>query len=372
MRITQIRPVLPVDYAVEQFLSCSNRLLILGFNATLTESVDTPGRRGADQIKEMDLKLNPELKGPLTTLCNDPKTTVVVLSGNRRDLLDENFGEFDLWLAAEHGMFLRHTRGHWMTTMPEHLNLDWVPSLKHVFEYFRDRTPRSHFEPRETSLVWNYKYADFEFGRLQARDMLQHLSTGPISNASVEVVQGSRSVEVRAVGVTKGAAIDRILGEIVHSKPLTSPIDYVLCIGHFLEKDEDVYTFFEPELPSGDVSYPRTKAVDGLKLPGERRPPPKLPPSKGCGSPKTSSHGKSHHQRSSSNSHEKRHSNHNGGTPTQRQSLERTSWSVLDLNKEDYFSCAVGRTRTSARYMLGSSDDVASFLKRLAEAAASS
>ena len=34
----------------------------------------------------------------------------------------------------------------------------------------------------------------------------------------------------------QGSAIDRILGEIVHSKPLTSPIDYVLCIGHFLEK----------------------------------------------------------------------------------------------------------------------------------------
>lgn len=45
--------------------------------------------------------------------------------------------------------------------------------------------------------------ADVEFGRLQARDMLQHLWTGPISNASVDVVQGSRSVEVRAAGVTK-------------------------------------------------------------------------------------------------------------------------------------------------------------------------
>jgi trehalose 6-phosphate synthase/phosphatase len=46
-------------------------------------------------------------------------------------------------------------------------------------------------------------HADVEFGRLQARDMLQHLWTGPISNAAVDVVQGSRSVEVRSVGVTK-------------------------------------------------------------------------------------------------------------------------------------------------------------------------
>ena len=44
---------------------------------------------------------------------------------------------------------------------------------------------------------------DVEFGKIQARDLLQHLWTGPISNASVDVVQGSRSVEVRAVGVTK-------------------------------------------------------------------------------------------------------------------------------------------------------------------------
>lgn len=34
----------------------------------------------------------------------------------------------------------------------------------------------------------------------------------------------------------QGAAIDRILGEIVHSKSISAPIDYVLCIGHFLGK----------------------------------------------------------------------------------------------------------------------------------------
>ena len=45
--------------------------------------------------------------------------------------------------------------------------------------------------------------ADVEFGRLQARDLLQHLWTGPISNAPVDIVQGSKSVEVRPVGVSK-------------------------------------------------------------------------------------------------------------------------------------------------------------------------
>ncbi|KAM1057757.1 hypothetical protein ACFX13_031725 [Malus domestica] len=166
---------------------------------------------------------HPDLKETLSALHNDPTTTTVVLSGSDRNVLDDNFGELDTWLAAENRMFLRLTKGESMTTMPEHLNMEWIGSVKQVFVYFTERIPRSHFELIETSLVWNYKYVDVDFGRLQARDMLQHLWTGPISNASVDVVEGSRSVEVQAVGLTKGAAIDRILGEIIHSKSMTSP-----------------------------------------------------------------------------------------------------------------------------------------------------
>jgi hypothetical protein len=59
-----------------------------GFNATLTEPVDTPGSRG-DQIKEMELKVHPGLKEPLKALCSDPKTTIVVLSGSDRNVLDD-------------------------------------------------------------------------------------------------------------------------------------------------------------------------------------------------------------------------------------------------------------------------------------------
>ncbi len=50
--------------------------------------MDTPGSRG-DQIKEMELKLHPGLKEPLKVLCSDPKTTIVVLSGSDRSVLDD-------------------------------------------------------------------------------------------------------------------------------------------------------------------------------------------------------------------------------------------------------------------------------------------
>ncbi|KAK2642639.1 hypothetical protein Ddye_024402 [Dipteronia dyeriana] len=365
LRTCQIPPSLPIRDAVDSYFQSSNRLIILGFNSTLTVPRDSMGRRGA-QIREMELKLHPDLKEPLKKLCDDQLTTIVVLSGSGRSVLDDNFGEYNMWLAAENGMFLRLTTGEWMTTMPEHLNMDWVDSVKHVFEYFTERTPRSHFELRETSLVWNYKYADIEFGRLQARDMLQHLWSGPISNAAVDVVQGGRSVEVRAVGVSKGAAIDRILGEIVHHKGMKAPIDYVLCIGHFLQKDEDVYTFFEPELPfEPPPPIPRAKVADAVRA------------SKSQFSPGKSGTKVARFRKQRSLSAIERGVTNNlttGGwwpTARDRMALHEGS-SVLDLKGDHYFSCAVAKKRSNARYLLGSSSAVVALLKDLGEYSVSS
>lgn len=51
--------------------------------------MESSGRRGGDQIKEMELKLHPDLKGPLSVLCEDKQTTVIVLSGSDRSVLDD-------------------------------------------------------------------------------------------------------------------------------------------------------------------------------------------------------------------------------------------------------------------------------------------
>lgn len=120
-----------------------------------------------------------------------------------------------------------------------------------------------------------------------------------------------------------------------------------------------MYTFFEPVLPSDGVGIARTKQTDGLKSPGEKRPPPKLPAKSGS----KSSQGKS---RPSPNLDKKM--TNNSCASGRRQSPEKISWNVLDLKGDNYFSCSVGRTRTNARYLLHSSDDVVSFLKKIARA----
>ena len=37
----------------------------------------------------------------------------------------QNFSEYNMWLAAENGMFLRPTSDEWRTTMTENLSMDW-------------------------------------------------------------------------------------------------------------------------------------------------------------------------------------------------------------------------------------------------------
>jgi trehalose 6-phosphate synthase/phosphatase len=110
---------------------------------------------------------------------------------------------------------------------------DWMESVQLVFDYFCERTPRSFVELRETSVVWNYKYADVEFGRLQARDLLQHLWTGPISNAPVDIVQVQRS---SAVSVTVALVGVSLLADLSRPAAWASAVEHVVichaCMKH--------------------------------------------------------------------------------------------------------------------------------------------
>ena len=281
--------------------------------------------------------------------------------------------------------------------MVETSNFDWIESVQLVFDYFCERTPRSYVETRETSLVWSYKYADPDFGRQQARDLLQHLWTGPISNAAVDVIQGAKSVEVRPIGVSKGAAIERIVsmmgecgssslieteevvmqddedGETGGAKQATNHaaapegsepsetrslkkverrrVDFVMCCGHFLGRDEDIFEYIER---CSDAS---------ASLEGPRREPSKtVAKSKG-----TANFGGRPADKNGEGANEKANVSAGGAKP---------SGGAADGDAEDagpttvttfgkHYTCTVGRKRSGAGYYVNDSDDIAELLGNL-------
>lgn len=130
----------------------------------------------------------------------------------------------------------------------------------------------------------------------------------------------------------------------------------------FFIQDEDIYTFFEPELPAPSPSISRVNSpspVNGL-----------VPhPSANKGGSNISCSSLKH---PFSAPDKKPCSNGNGnGTGWWSALREKITVhegsSVLDLKSENYFSFTVGRKRSSARYLLNSSADVASLLDELAE-----
>ncbi|PSC73982.1 Alpha,alpha-trehalose-phosphate synthase [UDP-forming] 1 [Micractinium conductrix] len=256
LRTRNIPPALDLEAAVGCYRRSRRRLLVLGYNATLTTAVEAPWqpKKHFDQIQALT-RVNPAAYSCLAALAQNPLVDIVVISGGEKQRLEEVFSDLPIWLAAENGAVVRPPGSKDWATLMDAGSSEWKESVQLVFEYFCERTPRSFVEQRGTSLVWNYKYADVEFGRIQARDLLQHLLTGPISNAPVDIVRGSKSVEVRPVGVSKGALMEKILGYMAeHGRGGVEQTEFVMVAGHFLARDENVFTLFEGGEPNSSGS----------------------------------------------------------------------------------------------------------------------
>ena len=420
----------PTKFALTSFDPCD--LVLKGFNATLTIQADSSKRQVRSGVLPMKpiktaTRIHPISQECLQRLCDDPTTTLCIFSGSERNRLSQAFAHLPkLWIAAENGCFIRpplegkHCQlgaggtGKWIT-MVETSNLDWIESVQLVFDYFCERTPRSYVETRETSLVWSYKYADPDFGRQQARDLLQHLWTGPISNAAVDVIQGAKSVEVRPIGVSKGAAVERIVsmmgecgssslvrreegyeysppdsnetrefvslagqtnvglrmaafrttdslltgkGEQDHQDTAISPgaiehrqVDFVMCCGHFLGRDEDIFEY---------INCGSSALIRHRHIPVAQQPPNQKNKTPHLIESSTGSLWESDQQVNEA------HSKKNGDASDAIESKgnDDNKPSILTTFRTP-ITCTVGRKRSGAGYYVNDSDDIAELLATL-------
>ncbi|PHT56149.1 hypothetical protein CQW23_04635 [Capsicum baccatum] len=120
--------------------------------------------------------------------------------------------------------------------------------------------------------------------------------------------------------------------------------------------DEDIYKFFEPEPNHGQAPTTRTKAASHLN-----RTTPNHSAGKSSGH-RTASY-KVGQQASTLEKKAVSKDNKNFWSMLRDRMTVHEGSSVLDLKADNYFSCAVGRSCSEARYLLGSSADVVSLLK---------
>ncbi len=89
---------------------------------------------------------------------------------------------------------------------------EWKAQVRPILERFTDRTPGSLIEEKTASLAWHYRMTEAEFGARQAKELLLHLEA-ILTNLPVEVLAGSKVVEIRLHGVHKGNVVPVAIAE---------------------------------------------------------------------------------------------------------------------------------------------------------------
>ncbi len=175
------------------FRNSSNRLLFLDYDGTLVPFVPRPELALPDK----------NLKEILDILSNTMNTELVLISGRDRKTIDAWFGSMKLNLIAEHGIWLKEKDKDWELLKP--LTNNWILEIKNLMEIYVDRLPGSFIEEKEYSIVWHYRNAHKERADTLAKELVDNL-INLTANLDLQILQGSKVVEVRNSGANKGTA----------------------------------------------------------------------------------------------------------------------------------------------------------------------
>ncbi|EEE69604.1 hypothetical protein OsJ_29161 [Oryza sativa Japonica Group] len=216
---------LSLEHFASSYKKTNRRLIFMDYDGTLVPQSSVNKVPSAEVISI------------LTSLCNDPKNCVFIVSGRDRTTLSEWFASCDkLGIAAEHGYFIRWNKeGEWETSSSAQ-DCEWKNIAEPIMEVYKETTDGSAIETKESGLVWHYQDADHDFGSCQAKELVSHLER-VLANEPVVVKRGHQIVEVKPQGVSKGIAVDTVIRTVINNE--NAP-DFLMCIGND-RSDEDMF-----------------------------------------------------------------------------------------------------------------------------------
>lgn len=188
------------EQLVHDFRRARRRTLFLDYDGTLVPFALAP----------QAARPTPELLAVLRDLTEDPRNEVVLISGRGKNTLWDWFAELQITLVAEHGVWTRRPGQDWQLAKP--LDNRWKSTILPVLQNYADRLPGASVEEKEYSIVWHYRAADPELGSSLAKELVDDLVSFT-ANINVQVLQGSKVVEVKCAGITKGDAAGPLLSD---------------------------------------------------------------------------------------------------------------------------------------------------------------
>jgi trehalose 6-phosphate synthase/phosphatase len=229
---------------IGDYRKSKKRLLLLDYDGTLVSFAKTPEEASPDS----------ELIKLLRGLAKDARNKIVIISGRDKDTLDLWFGDLNVGLAAEHGVWIREVGTEWK--MIENLTADWKKEIRPILDKYVERTPGSFVEEKGYSLVWHYRKSDLALGPIRKRELVGVLDD-ITSSFNLQILEGNKVIEIKSASVNKGRMASHWLSR--------GGWDFILALGDDTT-DEDMFSVLTEKAYSIKVGIGQTQARFNLKL----------------------------------------------------------------------------------------------------------
>jgi trehalose 6-phosphate synthase/phosphatase len=202
--------------------------------------LDYDGTLAELKKKPSDALPTGEIKQLFSRLESSQRLEVYIISGRRKEDLEQWFSQYDFNFIAEHGFFYKLRNASDWLVFDSKADLSWKDQLIDIFQHYSGLTPGSSVEVKTSSVVWHYRRADPEFGSWKANQLVGELYE-MLSNIPVEIHHGKKIVEVGSMQVNKGIVMQHFL--------IINKYNAVLCVGDD-ETDESMFRIRSPEIIS--------------------------------------------------------------------------------------------------------------------------
>lgn len=234
-----------INKMIIDYKNADNRLILLDYDGTLIPFSKFPDKALPDS-KVIEL---------LNQISKDRKNSIVIISGRNKSFLEKCFGEINVNLIAEHGIFYKTVGREWETLDANIINTEWMDTVKPLLEKYTARCYGSFIEEKETSLVWHYRSAEPDFAFVRANELKEELTEFLVHNKELHMLEGNKVIEIKKVGFDKGTSAKYFLEK--------SDYDFLLAIGDD-RTDEDLFNVLPEKAYSVKVGLAQSVAKYNL------------------------------------------------------------------------------------------------------------
>jgi len=228
---------------VDAYRAAKKRIIFLDYDGTLVGFKSIPNQAKPDS----------ELKHLLYNLIENPKNTVVIVSGRDHYTLNDWLGDLRVQLLAAHGLWHREQDGEWHATAV--VDNRWKTKILNIMQTYVDRMPGALIEEKEFSLSFHFRKCEPDMIAVKLGELRSVLSYA-IESMNLCIQEGNRVLEVKDSRYDKGQSAALFLQN--------HDYDFVMGVGDD-HSDEDLFKALPASATTIKIGMGATDAKYRLK-----------------------------------------------------------------------------------------------------------